>query len=111
MDRVAEYAEIVKRILAVYAALKPSVGEVDVETVFDDANGHYELMQTGWSGYQRIHACLIHVDIRDGKIWIQHDGTEDGITPELLESGIPRDRIVLAFQHPTKRKHTPFAVA
>jgi hypothetical protein len=53
---------------------------------------------------------VIHIDLRDGKVWIQHDGTEDGVAGELVEAGIPRDRIVLAFHHPSKRKYSDFAV-
>lgn len=51
------------------------------------------------------------MDIKNGKVWIQHDGTESGIAGELLEAGIPRDHIVLAFHHPSKRQYTSFAVA
>ena len=53
----------------------------------------------------------VYVDIRDGKIWIQHDGTGDGIANELLAAGVPHEKIVLAFHHPHKRKYTPFAVS
>lgn len=35
----------------------------------------------------------------DVKTWIQRDGTEYGITNELVAAGIPKDKIVLAF-HP-----------
>jgi hypothetical protein len=44
------------------------------------------------------------------KGWIQHGGTEDGITEELVVAGIPRDHIVLGFPSPEKRKYTAFAV-
>lgn len=53
---------------------------------------------------------MLHVDVRDGKVWIQHDGIEEGITDELLGAGIPAESIVLAFQHPHKRRHSGFAV-
>jgi len=79
------------------------------ETIFDDAQGHYEMVYAGWDRYHRIHGSVIHVDIRDGKVWIQHDGTEDGIANEMLEAGIPHEHTVLAFHHPHKRKYTPFA--
>ena len=39
---------------------------------------HYELMYAGWNGPYRIHGSVLHVDIRNGKVWIQHDGTEEG---------------------------------
>jgi len=65
----------------------------------------------GWNRTYRIHGSVIHIDIRNGKIWIQYDGTEDGIAEELVKIGIPRDRIVLAFKPPEIRPHTDFAVA
>lgn len=111
MDRVTDYRDIVKRIISEYAALKPSYGDIEVETIFDDGQGHYEMVYTGWNGFRRIHGAVLHVDIRDGKVWIQHDGTEDGIAEELVQAGIPHEHIVLAFHHPEQRKHTPFAVA
>jgi hypothetical protein len=111
MAETATWADIVKRIIREYAAIKPANGEIEVETVFDDEGGHYEMVYAGWNGSRRIHGSVIHVDIRDGKIWIQHDGTEDGIANELLEAGIPAEQIVLAFHHPRKRQFTGFAVA
>lgn len=37
------------------------------------------------------------MDIKDGKIWIQHDGTESGVANELGELGVPKADIVLAY--------------
>ena len=31
----------------------------------------------------------MHLDIKDGKIWIQHDGTEVDVDTILLEKGVP----------------------
>ena len=70
----------------------------------------YELVHVGWKGSTRIHGSVIHVDVREGKVWIQYDGTERGIAEELVELGIPRDHIVLAFHPPDVRSHTRFAV-
>ncbi|MBI3948551.1 MAG: XisI protein [Armatimonadetes bacterium] len=111
MAEVARYADIIKRVIREYAAIRPAKGDIAIETVFDDAGGHYELTYAGWDGYFHIHGSVIHVDIRDGKVWIQHDGTEGGIASELVEAGIPPDHIVLAFHHPDKRQYTSFAVA
>ena len=52
----------------------------------------------------------MHVDIKDNKIWIQHDGTEIGIAGELEKLGVPKSDIVLGFHAPYKRKFTDFAV-
>jgi hypothetical protein len=58
-----------------------------------------------------VHGCLVHIDILDGKLWIQRDGTEQGIATELVAAGIPKDAIVLAFHPPEIRPHTEYAVA
>jgi hypothetical protein len=52
----------------------------------------------------------LHLDIKDGKIWIQHDGTEIGIANQLVALGVPKSDIVLAFHSPFKRQFTEFAV-
>ena len=53
---------------------------------------------------------MLHIDIKEGKIWIQHDGTEIGIANELVEMGVPKQDIVLAFHAPYKRQYTGFAI-
>ncbi|MFN6539298.1 MAG: element excision factor XisI family protein [Nostoc sp. EkiNYC01] len=52
----------------------------------------------------------MHLDIKNEKIWIQHDGTEGGIADELTNRGVPKQDIVLAFHSPFKRQFTEFAV-
>lgn len=44
MVSVAEYPEVERSIIEAYAALEPTHGEVEVETVFDDRRGHDELV-------------------------------------------------------------------
>ena len=109
MDRIEKYREIVKRIITDYARYKPSHGEIEGEIVFDPQRDHYELMRVGWHDVRRVHSSLIHMDIIDGKVWIQYDGTEDGIADELVEAGIPPQQIVLAFHQREARKYTGFA--
>ena len=111
MDKLSDYRRIIRRLIEEYAQFRPSVGEVEVEVIIDERQDHYELIQSGWQGYRRIHGCLIHVDIRGDKIWIQHDGTEEGVAHDLVAAGIPKDRIVLAFKSPEARPLTGFATA
>lgn len=111
MDSVTSYRKLIRSIIQEYAQYKPSHGDIDVEVVIDEERDHYELIHAGWSGDYRIHGSVLHLDIRDGKIWIQHDGTEEGIADRLVEAGVPRQNIVLAFKHPTLRQYSNFAVA
>lgn len=110
MDKLSYYGEIVKTLIRKYAEFHPARGDVQIEVIFDEANGHYELMYAGWNGPYRIHGSVLHIDLRGDKVWIQHDGTEHGIAEELVETGIPREHIVLAFKPPEVRVHTDFAV-
>ncbi len=59
----------------------------------------------------RVHGSLVHIDIIDGKLWIQRDGLEHGVVTELLEAGIPKDRIVMAYKSIETRRLMEFAVS
>jgi hypothetical protein len=111
MDRVNELRDIIKNVIRKYAAIPPSQDEIEVDTVFDDVENHYQLWHIGWERKKRVHGCVLHIKIKDGKLWIQHDGIGHGITDELLEAGVKHEEIVLAFFRPSERKHLPFAVA
>jgi hypothetical protein len=110
MDKSARYGELIRKILVEYSACRPSRGQIEREAIVDPAQGHYELISVGWEGQRRVHGCVLHVDIKDGKIWIQHDGIEEGIANRLVEAGVPKSDIVLAFQSPFQRRYTEFAV-
>jgi hypothetical protein len=78
--------------------------------VIGEDHNTYLLLTIGWQQEQRVHGCLIHVEIKGDKVWIQRDGTEDGITDELVTAGIPKNDIVLAFHPPEVRQYTGFAM-
>ncbi len=108
MDKLG-YSKIVKDIIASYAQDKPYNIKILSRCAFDDEHNSYALLQAGWDGDKYIHGALIHVDIIDDKVWIQYDGTEDGIADEMIEAGIPQDKIVLGFRPPEIRPYTGFA--
>lgn len=110
MDKLQRYREIVRRVIEEYAKDKPSLGQVKTESVIDPAHDHYEVMHVGWHGHRRIHGAVVHIDIHDGKVWIQHDGTNRPVADELVEAGIPKEDIVLGFHPASVRQHTGFAV-
>lgn len=64
----------------------------------------------GWDGKKYVHGAVIHAEVIEDKIWIHYDGTEDGIANDLIEAGIPRERIVLGFRSEKIRPFTGFAV-
>jgi XisI protein len=111
MDEIDRYRKLVRGLIQKYAEFRPANGDVHIEVVLDEKQDHYELLYSGWDGPNRIHGSVLHIDIIDGKIWIQHNGVEDGVADELVQAGVPKNCIVLAYKSPEIRKHTGFAVA
>jgi hypothetical protein len=109
MDRVVDYHHIVEDVIRGYDH-KPSHGDIETEVIVDHEQGHYELMQVGWDRRHRVHGSVIHIDIIDGKIWIQYDGTSPGVALDLVAAGVPREDIVLAFKPEHVRPYTDYAV-
>ncbi len=111
MDTLETYRQGIEKVLRVYAQIPYAHGEIQSEVVMDRRSDHYLLLAVGWDGARRIHGSIVHIDIIDGKVWIQRDGTEHGMAEELVEAGIPRDHIILGFRPPDLRQYTGYAVA
>jgi hypothetical protein len=109
MDRIERYREIIRRLIEEYASYKPANGQIETEAIVDRDHDHYEVMHIGWDGHRRVHGSVVHIDIVDGKVWIQYDGTTRPVAEELMEAGIPREDIVLGFHPAHLRRHTSFA--
>jgi hypothetical protein len=113
MDKMTKYRELVKRLLTAHLEIcnrQPRPG-VERLLITDDAQGNYMWMSLGWTPEERVDNVTVFVRVREGKIWIEEDWTEDGIATELLEAGVPKEDIVLAFHEPEMRQYTEFAVA
>lgn len=111
MDTRTEYRELVQQVLDEYTRVPYAHGDITIETIFDTQADRYLLMTVGWDGPRRVHGCLVHIDIHQGKIWIQRDGTEEGIATVLVNAGVPKEQIVLGFQPAEIRRYTEFAAA
>ena len=107
----AQYRDIIEKVLKEYADFLGKDEEVEVELVFDRERDRYLLIETGWQNSYRIYGNLLHIDIINHKLWIQHDGTEEGVALDLVAAGIPKEHIVLAFRTLEQRKMTEFAVS
>ena len=102
------YSTIVQTVLQRHTANHLSEG-TEQQLVFDVSRDRYLLMHLGWEHKKWVHACLVHIQIENSKIWIQRDFTEVGIANELVEFGVAKTNIVLGFEPPFIRKFTEFA--
>ncbi|MFN9175263.1 MAG: XisI protein [Synechocystis sp.] len=109
MEKLEKYRRIVQNLLMAHATTtEPGI---ECQMICDLEHDHYQLLDVGWQGMNRVYACYIHLDIRNGKIWIQQNMTEADLGQELVEQGVPPTDIVLGLQPPYKRPYTQYGVA
>jgi hypothetical protein len=112
MDTREHYRDIIEQVLIPYAERRYSGEDITNEAVFDRERGRFIVASVGWQGYRRVQQNLLHIDLVGDKVWIQRDGTEDGIAGELEAAGIPKSQIVLAFHRAEDRALLPeYAIA
>lgn len=111
MSKLANYQVIIQNLLQDYAQFGNMDDAVEIQVIADTVRDHYQLVQVGWQNDWRIYGCILHLDIKNGKIWLQHNGTEDDIPAELVKMGIPKIDIVVGFHSPFKRQFTEYAVS
>lgn len=114
MDKVTRRKKIVSQLVEEIGKLgvKPN-DPVQSQIIKDESAGHYLLFNNGWEKEdKRVYGCYLHIDVSEnGKIWLQHDGTDLIVADKLMEKGIPKSDIVLGFHAPFIREDTGFAVA
>jgi XisI protein len=110
MDKVGKYQQIIQQLLQEYAEISSQDSEVETQLILDTERHHYQLVNVGWKNQRRVYGCFIHLDIKDGKVWLQHNGTENEVGEDLANLGIPKQDIVIGFHSPFKRQFTDYAV-
>jgi len=112
MDKLERYRHIILETLRPLAAVRFADPNIVNEAVFDKEGDHYLIVTTGWENDRhRVYFNWVHVDIINGKVWIQYDGTEEGVGYAFEKAGIPKEDIVPAFHPVSVRPHTGYAVA
>ena len=111
MERIEHYRQYIRKLLTEQAGFETSNSDVECQLVFDTEHDHYQLLDVGWEGLKRVYSCFIHIDIKDGKIWIQRNMTELDIAEVLVDMGVKKQDIVLGLHPPYKRPYTGYSVA
>lgn len=111
MDKVTKYRQIIGNFLTEQAKMIPLGETIESETIFDHKGERYLLLHLGWHGQKRIYSVLLHLEIRNDKIWIQENNTDILVAETLLEEGVKRDDIILGLKPPFVREYTGFGVA
>lgn len=83
-------------------------GQLAYHLVIDKEHHHYQLLVSGWQQHKRVHGIVVQMDIRNGLIWVQEDGTDVGVANELVRLGIQESLIVLAYLMPNQTQSLDF---
>ncbi|MCY7277031.1 MAG: XisI protein [Phormidesmis sp. CAN_BIN44] len=111
MERLDKYRQYVRQLLTAQAEFDQNSSDVECQLLFDVEHDHYQLLDVGWDRLKRVYHCYIHLDIKDGKVWIQRNMTEIDIAAELVEMDVYKEDIVLGLHPPYKRPYTGYGVA
>lgn len=106
MDKLTANKKIVRKVVEEIASISPSDEKVQTQLIMDEERGHYLLFSVGWENDDyREHSAFVHIDVYpDGKVWIQHDGTDLKIAHWLVDEGISKSDLVLGFRAPFRRE-------
>ena len=112
MDKIINFQKAIVDALNEYKSQYGDYNQdIKNEVLIDNTNQHYQFLWTGWNGDNHIFAVIFHIDIINDKIWIQQDNSEIGFATLLVEKGVPKQDIVLAYYPVAHRKLTEYAVA
>jgi hypothetical protein len=112
MADIKEYQQIIQSLITEIHNYKEhhNSNGIEEEIVFDSDRDRYLLIDVGWDQKEYVYGTIIHIDIKEGKIWIQRNNTEINLADRLVESGIPKENIVIGLHSPFMRQFSGYAV-
>lgn len=111
MDRLKKYEKAIMNFLETYASyFSNDPSGIETYIIADRERKHYQIVRTGWHEGRFFHYMLFHLHMKDNKVWIHQNNTEDMIGDDLVACGVSKADIVLGFQPEATRSLTGFGV-
>lgn len=110
MDKLDKYRTIIKQLLIDQSDGQSLNEDIESEIIFDEERERYLLIDLGWNGHQRFYNCVIHLEIRNGRIWIQRNQTDVPIADKLIANGVAKKDVVLGLQPTYMREYTGLGI-
>ena len=86
MEKIKEYQKKIKKILEAYIDSDQSNPNEEIYLVADDVKMHYLVYHNSWNHSSRSYGCILHVRIKNGKIYVEYDGTDVGFADIFVEA-------------------------
>jgi XisI protein len=104
-DSIAQndrYRQQIKRFLLGQSDSQRTDRVVSVP-IFDEVRDQYLVLCYGWRGQERVYWVVLHLEIVEGKVWIQRNQTEVDVEAELKALGIAENDLVRGLVPPDYR--------
>jgi hypothetical protein len=111
MDSIDTLRQAILSVIAEWEQLPRIPSDWKIISVQDTIHDRYTIQNVSFANDRYDTTLLAYMEIRERKIWILTDNTEEGIANELVAKCVPRDHIVLGFYSPELREVGEFAVA
>ncbi len=114
MDTLNLHRKIVLNALTDYVNQRQNNVQEGIETllIVDEHKHHYEVKTYGWRGDKHLYFTIFHFEVKpNGKIWVHANNSDYDIIEDIEAQGVPKSEIVLAFQAPSYRQFTEYALA
>lgn len=98
MDRIENYRQILESVVKRHARFQPANGNIQTHHVCDRERNEYMVIDSGWNEKgRRIYDVVLHFRLQNGTVQVERDNTDAEVVRELLDSGIAKDDIILAY--------------
>ena len=98
MDKLESYRRILRATVERHAAFQPANGSIKTHSVIDEAKGDFMVIDAGWSDQgRRVYDVVLHFRLAGETVFVERDNTDAEVVRELLEKGIDKSNLVLAF--------------
>jgi XisI protein len=104
------YRQLIIQLLMRHSSA-PVNGEIMTMPILDQDRDHYQLLDIGWDeAGKRVFQPIIHIDLLDGKIWIQENAMDVDIAKALVTEGVEPLDIVLGLHSRSLRRFSEYGI-
>lgn len=87
MDQTLSYTDILTQVMHDEEQYQPMHGP-KIVSASDPSRGQFLLIAVGFQGPRYYDSILFHAQLLNGKVRIETDNTEEGLSSALIEAGI-----------------------
>lgn len=102
MDNSLIYSQIITQVLRKSSESQPGLQNIKIRSVCDVEAKEFLIIATGWDKGVWQDTILFHARLEKGKVVIEDDNFEEGLTEALITAGIASEDIITSFSQQQK---------